>query len=649
MSLLVVQDLRLAFGKKVIFDDARFALGPRDRVGLVGANGTGKSSLLRILVGQQAPDSGRIQFSRRTRVGYLPQELTELPGGTLLASVLSSVPGRDELEARLAATQAQLADAQEEAEQLELSQTLADLHDELDHFEERHGRVRAERILSGLGFSAAQREGPVEALSGGWRMRAALAGLLLQDPDLLLLDEPTNHLDLPSLAWFDAFLRSSHKALLLISHDREFMNRHVRRVLALEPEALRGYTGDYDDYRRQREAEEEQLEAQAARQAAQRAETQEFIDRFRAKATKARQVQSRIKLLEKQEVITVREHRARVRFRFPAVTRAGKDVVRLEGVRKAYGDNVVYDGLSALLERGQKAAVVGRNGLGKTTLLKLIAGEIEPEAGEIVLGSGVTLAYYAQHQADALDRNATILEEVAALVPDQPQSFVRGVLGAFLFSGDDVDKKIGVLSGGERSRVALAKLLVRPANVMLMDEPTNHLDLASAEALIEALAAYEGTLLFVSHNRSFLNGLATHVWEVRDRKVVPSPGNMDDYLRRLSAEAALEEPTAEFSAAAAKELSAKDRRRVEAQERQRKSVRERPLREEIASLEVRIAALETAQKAREAQLVDPAFYADFAQSKPVLDAHRVAKAELEVLYGEWEDRQKRLAQLEAER
>jgi len=643
VSLVVVQELGLSFGKKALFRDARFALGPHDRVGLVGANGTGKSSLLRILVGTQSPDQGRIQFRRKARTGYLPQELSEFPEGPLLQAVLSSVPGRDALEGRLAATEEDLARGDAEADPLELAQTLADLHDELDHFEERHGRHRAERILSGLGFEARAFEQPVSSLSGGWRMRAALAGLLLQDPDLLLLDEPTNHLDLPSMTWFDNFLKTSKKALLLVSHDRDFMNRQIDRVLSLEPEGLRSYVGNYDDYRRQREEEEAQLQAQAARQAAQRAQTEAFIDRFRAKATKARQVQSRIKLLEKQEVIAVRETRAQVRFRFPAVARSGRDVARLTGVSKAYGEHVVYRGLDALLERGQRVAVVGKNGMGKTTLLKILAGELAPEEGEVSLGSNVTLAYYAQHHADTMDRGASILDEVATAAPGQPQSYLRGVLGAFLFSGDDVDKKVGVLSGGERARVALAKLLVRPANLLLMDEPTNHLDLASAEALIEALAGYEGTLLFVSHNRSFLNRLATHVWEVREQHVVPYPGNLDDYLRHVRDAMLADDGGAPGDGAPVKTASSKERRRAEALARQEKSEREGPLRKEIASLEERIAVLEAEQKSRESELADPQLYQDFARSKPIMDAHRAAKAELDVLYAEWEDRQARLA------
>ncbi len=644
MSLVVVQDLSLAYGTKVLFEEARLTLARHDRVGLLGANGTGKSSLLKILAGLQHPDAGRIQLSGAARIGYLPQELTELPQGTLVDSIVRSVPGRDDLDRRLRSTQRQLESAAAEIDQLELAQELSDLHDELDHFEERHGPHRAKRILSGLGFEPAQFEQPVTELSGGWRMRAALAGLLLQDPDLLLLDEPTNHLDLPSLTWFDEFLRKSRKALLLVSHDRDFMNRQIDRVLSLEVEGLRSYVGNYDEYRQQRELETSQLESQAARQAAERAKAEAFIERFRAKATKARQVQSRIKMLDKQEQVRVREERARVRFRFPAVPRSGKEAARLDGVSKRYGEHVVYERLDALLERGQRIAVVGRNGMGKTTLLKLLAGELEPDGGTISRGSSVTLAYYAQHHADALNPKATVLEEIGALAPDKPQSYLRGVLGAFLFSGDDVDKPIGVLSGGERARVALAKLLIQPANLMLMDEPTNHLDLASAEALIEALEGYQGTLVFVSHNRSFLNRLATHVWEVRDRRVVPYPGNLDEYLYHLRDEArAVEEAADESEPEVEKASSAKERRRQEAESRQRRSRVEGPLRKEIMALEAKIAALEDEQRARGALLADPTLYNAFSRAKPIMDAHRAAAAELEVLYSQWEERQARLA------
>jgi ATP-binding cassette subfamily F protein 3 len=649
MSLVIAQDLCLSYGKKVLLDQDGFAIGPRDRIGLVGANGTGKSSLLKILAGVLTPDSGLVRFRQRARAGYLPQEVAALPGGSLLDSVLGSVPGRDSLELRLADTEAALAAAPDEAEQLELAQCLADLHEELDHFEEHYGRHHAERILVGLGFKERDFTRSTGELSGGWRMRAALAGLLLQDPELLLLDEPTNHLDLPTLAWFDELMRRSTKAMVLISHDRDFLNRQIGRVLSLEVEGLRSYTGNYEEYRRQRAEEVEQLSARAERQANKRAETQAFIDRFRAKATKARQAQSRMKMLEKEEIIEVREERAKVSFRFPEVARPGREVAKFVKVRKAYGETVIYDGLDAAVQRGQRIAVVGINGAGKTTLLKLLAGELAADAGEVVLGHNVVMGYYAQHHAESLDRQATILQELMRLVPDKPQSFVRAVAGAFLFSGDDVDKPIGVLSGGERARVALAKLLLVPANLLLMDEPTNHLDLDSSEALIEALKSYGGTLVFVSHNRSFLNQLATDVWDVVDKKIVPYAGNLDEYLYHLKLQAqAIDGPASGAVAAAAAApresgQSEKERRRLEAEARQRLSSTVGPIKKEVASLEARIGELEAAQKEREASLADPVLYNDFVQARPILEAHRLGKDELEDLYAKWEDASARLA------
>ncbi|ATB38509.1 ABC transporter ATPase [Cystobacter fuscus] len=651
MSLVIAQDICLSYGKKVLFDSESFTLGPKDRVGLVGANGTGKSSLMKILAGVQHPDSGTLTYRRKARVGYLPQELAGLPDGSVVDAVMSTVPGRDSLEARLRDTEAALAAAGSEEEQLELAQALADLHAELDHFEDHYGRHHAERILKGLGFREADLAKPTGALSGGWRMRAALAGLLLQDPDLLLMDEPTNHLDVPTQAWFDGFLKRSRKAVVLISHDKDFLNRQVGRILSLELEGLRSYVGNYDTYKRQRAEEKEQLKAQAERVEARKAELQGFIDRFGAKATKARQAQSRAKMLEKLEDVQVLEERATMRFRFPEVERSGRDVVTLEGIQKRYGEAVVYSGLDARVERGQRIAVVGANGAGKTTLLKIVAGELAPDGGTVKLGHNVVMGYYAQHHGDKLDKRNTIIEEVRPLAADKPESFVRGVLGSFMFSGDDVDKPVGVLSGGERARVALAKLLLVPSNLLLMDEPTNHLDLDSTEMLIEALQGYGGTLLFVSHNRAFVNGLSTHVWDVVGGKVETHPGNLDDYLyhqeqRRLAleAEGGGDKPVEKGAAAG---LSEKERKRLEAEARQRRSVVEGPIKKEIAKLEEAIAKLEQAQKERETQLADSALYNDFAKAKPLMDAHRDGKSELEQLYARWETAQEKLAEASA--
>ncbi|HMC35083.1 MAG TPA: ABC-F family ATP-binding cassette domain-containing protein, partial [Myxococcales bacterium] len=484
---------------------------------------------------------------------------------------------------------------------------------------------------------------PASELSGGWKMRAALAALLLQDPELLLLDEPTNHLDVPTLEWFDSFLRHSRKALLLVSHDREFLDRQIDRVLSLEPEGLRSYAGNYERYLELRAAEEERLAAQAEKQSRRRAQMQAFIDRFRAKATKARQVQSRVRLLEKEEIVQVREERATVRFRFPEAPRSGREVARLERVSKSYGATSVFRDLSAQVLRGDRTAVIGLNGAGKTTLLKLLAGEIEPDAGTVVPGHYLVTGYFAQHHTERLDAERTILEEVHGLVPTQPQSWVRGVLGSFLFSGDEVDKRIGVLSGGERARVALARLLVVPSNFLLMDEPTNHLDLDSSEALIDALTRYEGTLLFVSHNRSFVNGLATRIWEVRDGGIDAQPGDLDDWSRRR-AEQTASEVQAGSSRPAPQGVQA---RRERALQREQRDKVLGPIKRAVAELEQRIAQLEQEKKAAEAQLADPALFSDPARSTPLITAYRDASRKLEELYARWEHKSEELAAAES--
>jgi len=643
MSLLHARALSVRYGPKVLLDGASFALGHHDRAGLIGPNGSGKSTLLKILAGQIEPDGGAVQLVRKARAGYLPQELSELPPGSVLDGVLASVPGRSWLQARLAAAEAALAQAATEEEQVELGGELAELHEQLAHHEELYGRHRAEEILGGLGFARPELLRPASELSGGWKMRAALAALLLQDPELLLLDEPTNHLDVPTLEWFDSFLRRSRKALLLVSHDREFLDRQIDRVLSLEPEGLRAYAGNYERYLELRAAEEERLAAQAEKQSRRRAQMQAFIDRFRAKATKARQVQSRVKLLEKEEIVQVREEHATVRFRFPEAPRSGREVARLERVSKSYGATSVFRDLSAQVLRGDRIAVIGLNGAGKTTLLKLLAGEIEPDAGAVAAGHNVVTGYFAQHHTERLDAERTILEEVHGLVPTQPQSWVRGVLGSFLFSGDEVDKRIGVLSGGERARVALARLLVVPSNFLLMDEPTNHLDLDSSEALIDALTRYEGTLLFVSHNHSFVNGLATRIWEVRDGVIDAQPGDLDDWSRRR-AEQTAGEAQAGSSRPAPQGVQA---RRERALQREQRDKVLGPIKRAVAELEQRIAQLEQEKKAAEAQLADPALFSDPARSTPLITAYRDASRKLEELYARWEHKSEELAAAES--
>ena len=654
MSLVSARDLSLAFGADAIFDGASFSIGPHDRIGLVGPNGTGKSSLLRILAGERSPDGGTLVFRRGARLGYLPQDVSSLPEGSIVEAVLSSVPGRDALAARLVATEAALAEAGTDEERLELSEALAELHDELAHFEERFGRHRAERILGGLGFAADRLDRPTRTLSGGWRMRAALAGLLLQDPDLLLLDEPTNHLDVPTLAWFEDFLRGTRKAMMLVSHDRLFLNRQIDRVLSLEPEGVKSWVGDYDDYRRLRAEEEEQLVSRAARIEARRAQLSRFIERFGAKNTKATQAKSKQKMLDRMETVELPEERDTALFRFPDAPRSGREVLRLEGLSRSYGPVAVYRNLDAQVLRGERIAVIGPNGAGKSTLLKLAAGELQPDAGAVKLGHGVIAGYYAQHHFErdehapidgpartfgTLDPDRTVLRTLWDVVPDQGESWIRSVAGSFLFSGDAVDKRVGVLSGGERSRVALAKLLLRPTNFLLLDEPTNHLDIESSEALIEALAGYGGTLLFVSHNRSFVNRLATAVWEVKDAGVVPWSGNLDDWLyhqRQLELAAGPEAGEDGAARETAARGGDRERRRVEAEARNARRRVEKPLRDAIQVAEERIAEVERTERAATEALADPSVYDDFARARVHVEARQRAQSELETLYAEWE-------------
>ena len=638
MSLLVVSGLSMAHGPKVLFDGAGFTVGPQDRLGLLGANGTGKSTLLRILSGDVSPDGGTLTWRRGTRVGYLPQDVAALAAGSVVEAVLSAVPGRASLEERLQAAESGLAAARDPEAQLELSAALADLHEQLDHFEERFGRHRAERLLGGLGFQADDLEKPASTLSGGWKMRAALAGLLLQDPDLLLLDEPTNHLDVPTLTWFDAFLRGLRRAVVLVSHDREFLDRQVSRVLALEPEGVRTYSGGVTAYRQWRVEEEARLQAAAQKQQDKREQLEGFIERFGAKATKAAQARSKQKLLDKMEVVETLEERATVRFRFAEAPRSGREVLRFDSIHKAFGPKVVYRDLCAAVQRGERVGIIGPNGAGKSTLLKLAAGVLAPDAGTVKPGHGVVQGYYAQHllepggAAGGLDADATVLESLWSLVADRGEAYVRSVAGAFLFSGDDVEKRVGVLSGGERARVALARLLLVPANLLLLDEPTNHLDLDSSEALIEALKGFPGTLLFVSHNRTFVNQLATVIWEVKDGAILPQPGNLDDWLyHQRQLEAANGE--AEGAADGAGE---RKRKRAEAEARNARYRRERPLREALEKVEQRIAGLEGRVREADAALADPALYQDFARARPFIEGKAAAEAELAAAFAEWE-------------
>jgi ATP-binding cassette subfamily F protein 3 len=533
MSLLNIINLRLVLSQKELFNGLSFQVENGDRLGLVGPNGSGKTTLLRLLSKEMLPDNGEITLTGGARVGYLPQDVSERLYGPLLRSVLDYIPGRASLRKGMREIELSLKNNPPHNQQMQLATRLAEIHNELSALDEIYPQHKAEKILEGLGFNSVDFKEPVSALSGGWLMRAALAGILYLNPDLLLLDEPTNYLDLPSVRWLEQYLQDFKGAIILVCHDREFLNRQIGRVLSFEREGIRMFRGNYDQYLKAREEENKRLEAEARNQEQKVKEAKKFIDRFRYKATKARQAQSKIKLIKKMEIIRTQKHEKSIHFSFPEVARSGRVTLTIKGLSKSFGGNVLYNNIDLTVLRGERVALIGPNGFGKTTLLRIIAGEIEPDKGSIAPGHNVIMNYYAQHHSEMLNTNSTIINEVYRVVPHENVSFVRGVCGAFLFPGDDVDKPIKVLSGGEKARVSLAKILIKPGNLLVMDEPTNHLDLISSEILIDALVKYQGTLLFVSHNQSFINRLATKIWDIRDKNIMEYPGTLSEYYLHL--------------------------------------------------------------------------------------------------------------------
>ncbi len=534
VSVLVLENLSLSYGGRSIIKELSLRIGEDDRIGLVGRNGSGKSSLMKIIAGLQEPDEGQVRRARTVSIGYLPQDIEASGGLTLLDSVLSSVPGRAQLEESLQAVEGELSRAQEEAEQMALSQKLVNLHEDIAHFDQHYSTHEAHAILAGLGFSTADAGRDLGEFSGGWKMRAMLASLLFQKPDLLMLDEPTNHLDVGTVTWLEEFLKSYPNAMLLVCHDRRFLNAQVNRIVSYEAEGIRQYPGDYDRYLRLRAEQREVLERRAANIAREREAAERFIRRFRAQATKARAVQSRVKSLERLDEVITFDSQAGLSFKFPPCQRAGQDVMELDGLGHSYGELRVFSSANLIARRGDRVAIIGPNGAGKTTLLRIISGELKATEGSVKLGHNVCAGYYAQHVAETLDRASSVFDEVWRNSVLDDLSQVRSVLGTFLFSGEDVDKRIAVLSGGEKARVALARLMVNPGNLLLMDEPTNHLDLESSEALAVALDSYDGTLVFVSHNRSFIERLATRIWHVHDGCVEEFPGNFEQFLYHVS-------------------------------------------------------------------------------------------------------------------
>ena len=502
------------YGKQLLFVDASFQLNPGEKVGLVGPNGAGKTTIFRMIVGEEAPDDGDVTVPRKLTIGYFRQDVEAMSGRSVLDEAIAGSGRAGDLHHELEELQHAMADPVRAAEMDKILARFGEVQEEYDHLGGYALESQAREVLLGLGFDDERIDGDVGALSGGWKMRVAMARVLLGRPDVLLMDEPTNHLDIESIIWLESFLKTHDGALLMTSHDREFMNRIVSKIAEIDGGEITTYSGDYDFYERERALREANKEAAYARQQSMLAKEQRFIDRFKTHAAKAAQVQSRIKALDKIEKLELPKQRVVVKFTFRDPPRSGDQVAVLEGLRKSYGKRVIYDDFSLTIRRGERWAVMGRNGAGKTTLLKMLAGALTPDSGDVRLGASLKLGYFAQSSLDLLDADLTVIDQLQNDFPREGLGALRSLAGAFQFSGDDVDKRIRALSGGEKSRLVMARMLFNPPNFLVLDEPTNHLDLATKEMLVESLAAFDGTMIFVSHDRTFLRGLSNRVLEL---------------------------------------------------------------------------------------------------------------------------------------
>jgi ATPase subunit of ABC transporter with duplicated ATPase domains len=524
-------------GQHLLFIEASAALLKGEKVGLVGPNGAGKTTLFRMITGEEAPDEGQISVDRGATIGYFSQDVGEMSGRSAVFEVMDGAGPVGVAAAELAELEAALVDP-ERADDME---AVLERFGEAQHrFEELGGYAlegRTREVLAGLNFSAEMMDGDVGALSGGWKMRVALARILLMRPDVMLLDEPSNHLDIESLIWLENFLKGYDGALFMTSHDREFMNRIVNKIVEIDGGALTTYSGDYEFYERQREQSQKQQQAQFERQQAMLAKEIKFIERFKARASHAAQVQSRVKKLDKIERVEPPRTRQAIQFEFPQAPRSGEDVASLKAVHKRYGAKVIYDGLDFQVRRRERWCVMGVNGAGKSTLLKLIAGAAEPDSGDVTLGASVKMGYFAQHAMDLLDGERTVFQSLEDAFPQAGQGSLRTLAGCFGFSGDDIEKKCRVLSGGEKARLVMAQMLFNPPNFLVLDEPTNHLDLLTKEMLIAALSQYEGAMLFVSHDRHFLAALSNRVLELTPEGVHLYTGGYSEYVARTGHEA----------------------------------------------------------------------------------------------------------------
>ena len=641
--MMTLDHIQKQFGGKVLFRDCSLQIGVRDRVGLIGPNGSGKTTLFRMILGEESVDEGEILLAKGVKIGYLPQEVITFRGNTVLDEVLKSLTNITSLQDKMKILEEELSSIEDQKKQERLAKEYGKLQERYTLLGGYGLEAEAKRILQGLGFKERDFNRATDELSGGWLMRIALAKILLQSPDLLLLDEPTNHLDLESLIWLEEFLIGYPGAMIIVSHDRVFLNHLIDRIAEIEAQKIDLYYGDYDHYLQERETRRQVLEATYKTQQRKIGQTERFIERFRAKNTKSSQVQSRIKMLEKIERIELPENKKEIRFHFPSPKRSGHKVAEVKNLHKRYGETVVYQGIDFNLYRGDKVALVGPNGAGKSTLLKILAGVLDHEKGEVILGKDVTRAYFAQHQFDILLPENTVFEELLSISTDESQTELRTLLGTFLFSGDEIEKKVSVLSGGEKSRLILAKMLLRPANFLLFDEPTSHLDIPSRSVLEMALKQFQGTICFITHDRHLINEIANKIIEID--KGIPHlyPGNYDYYLYKKQ-QIPTDESQEEARATPASPLPLKKKSSYRSKEERRKRALEiDQFKRQLSSLEKRFQEVEKSlheatQKLDHLnqRLSSPDLYLNQQETYETVQTHKQVKEQVRELTQLWE-------------
>lgn len=649
--MLTVNNVSKFLGKKELLRNVSFHAGPGDRIGLIGPNGSGKSTLFQVLLGHTEADTGTISKIRNLRMGYLPQESMPARTKTILSRATDVHGEAEVLRVELESIQLELETNTDENELTALAAKHARVLERLEHLVGYDFESRAAKILEGLGFKTSQFDLPVSDLSGGWVMRLELGRLLISEPDLLLLDEPTNHLDLESLLWLEEYLLNSSSAFILVSHDRAFLNRVVGRIIEIEQGELREFSGNYDFYLEEKAKRQEIQLATYKNQQDRVRQIERFIEKNRYDNKTAARAQSRIKMLDRMERVEAPvTTESEIHFTFPPPARSGRVVVELRGICKSYGENKVYSGADLVIERGDKIAFLGSNGAGKSTLLKILAGTMAPDSGERITGYHTAMGYYAQHQWEQLNPENTVLAEVMSCSGDMPQSLLRGLLGAFLFQGDDVLKKNSVLSGGEKARVVLCKLLLQRPNFLLLDEPTNHLDISSRVVLEKAMSDFPDTICFISHDRQFINAVANKVLLVRSGEIHLFPGNYEDYRNiwkhRLDGNGAEEASSARTADSGSNAKPKLTQKRIEAQLRNELFRIKKPVQDRIDALERQLDALHLELDLVKERLADPEMYKQGKLVQEVQGRFRELQASIRELTDEWEENALRLEEME---